>query len=85
MTNINVPGNVDHWLGVPGKTAWIGVDDDLVLNVYVGESAEPAWQSSTVTKPTAQVLASGASEPSTVGFAQAAQRQVAVDQDITGV
>ena len=76
MTNINVPGNADHWLGVPGKTAWIGVDDDLVLNVYVGESAEPAWQSSAVTKPTAQVLASGAGEPITVGFAQAAQRQV---------
>ena len=29
MTNINAPGNADHWLGVPGKTAWIGVDDDL--------------------------------------------------------
>ncbi len=84
MATSPIPDNANHWLSLTGRTASVGVDHDLTLNAYVGETGELAWQSSAATKPTAHVLVDGADQTVAVSFGGADERRVEDYSDKAG-
>ena len=80
---VQVPRGADHWLVLPGRTATVGVDRDLKLNVYQGIDAAPAWQSVGSSPPRATIAVAGRQEPVNVRLADAPEPVVGPHDDGT--